>query len=146
MAVTRTEPVVVERFYNVPAEKVWAAITRKEEMKKWYFDLAEFRPEAGFTFQFSGGPPDKPPYVHTCTVTEVIAGQKLAYSWHYEGHPGISLVTFELFPEQNGTRLRLTHEGLESFDQSNPDFDRKNFAEGWNDILGRSLENYLQSN
>ena len=27
-------------------------------MKQWYFDLAEFKPEVGFKFQFMGGTED----------------------------------------------------------------------------------------
>ncbi len=43
----KTEPFVIERTYNAPISKVWKAITDKEEMKEWYFDLAEFKPEVG---------------------------------------------------------------------------------------------------
>ena len=34
--------IVIERTYNAPVEKVWKAITDKEEMKQWYFDLDAF--------------------------------------------------------------------------------------------------------
>ena len=58
------QPIIVERTYNAPIEKVWNAITNKDEMKKWYFDLAEFKAEPGFEFQFYGegkqGPGGKP--------------------------------------------------------------------------------------
>jgi hypothetical protein len=30
---------VIERSYNAPRKKVWRAITNKEDMKQWYFDL-----------------------------------------------------------------------------------------------------------
>ena len=63
---------LIERNYNVTVEKVWKAITDKNEMK------------------------------------------------------------------------HLTHEGLESFPKSNPDFAKENFAEGWTQILGKSLPDYLQ--
>ena len=58
-----TPPLVVERVFNAPIEKVWKAITKKEEMKQWYFDLAEFKAEVGFEFRFYGGPPEKQ-YLH----------------------------------------------------------------------------------
>src|SRR5438105_308798 len=111
---------VIERTYNAPVTKVWKALTDKSEMKKWYFGLAEFKPEAGFEFQFYGGPPDKQ-YLHLCKIKEVINNRKLSYSWRYDGYDGNSLVTFELFEEGNKTRLKLTHEGLETFPVSNPD-------------------------
>ena len=36
------EPFVIERVFNAPPEKVWKAITDKNAMKQWYFDIAEF--------------------------------------------------------------------------------------------------------
>lgn len=140
----KNEPIVIERTYDAPIAKVWKALTDKNEMKQWYFDLAEFKPEVGFAFQFSGGPPEKQ-YLHLCIVTEVIAGKKLTYSWRYDGYEGNSHVTFELFDEGNKTRLRLTHTGLETFPMSNPDFAKKNFVEGWTEMLSTSLKRFLEA-
>ena len=36
----KNEPFVIERTYNATAEKVWQAITDKNQMKQWYFDIA----------------------------------------------------------------------------------------------------------
>jgi uncharacterized protein YndB with AHSA1/START domain len=139
-----TEPFVIERTFNAPIEKVWNAITEKNAMKQWYFDLEEFKAEVGFEFQFEGGP-DGRTYLHLCRVTEVIAGKKLTYSWRYDGHEGNSFVTWELFAEGNKTRLKLTHEGLETFPATNPDMAKQNFVEGWTDIVGVSLKKFLES-
>src|SRR5258706_12723473 len=109
----KNEPIIIERTYSAPIEKVWKAITDKNEMKQWYFDLEEFRPEVGFEFSFEGGPEDRK-YIHRCKTTEVVTSKKIAYSWRYEGYTGISFVTFELFDEGGNTRVRLTHEDLES--------------------------------
>lgn len=111
-------------------------------MKKWYFDLPEFKPEIGFEFQFTAGA-DTKKYVHLCKVTEVVEGRKITYSWRYEGHPGESYVTFELFPEGESTRIRLTHSGLETFPADNPDFKRDNFVAGWTQIIGLQLREFL---
>ena len=137
------EPIVIERTFSAPAENIWKAISDKTLMKEWYFDLAEFKAEAGFEFQFFGGPPERQ-YLHLCRVTEVIIGKKLAYSWRYDGYEGISFVTFELFAEENATRVRLTHSGIESFPKENPDMAKTNFMEGWIDIIGRSLKEFLE--
>jgi uncharacterized protein YndB with AHSA1/START domain len=137
------QPIVVERLFEAPAAKVWKAITDKNEMKKWYFDLAEFRAEKGFRFQFSGGPSPEKQYLHLCEVTEVVPGKKLTYSWRYDGYAGISYVTFELMERGDTTLLKLTHTGLESFPQDNPDFAASNFQMGWNDIINQYLKNYL---
>ena len=136
-------PIVVERTYDASTESVWQAITDIDQMREWYFDLKEFKAEPGFEFEFEGGPDDRS-YVHVCKITEVIDQRKLKYSWRYDGYEGISFVTFELFPEGDKTRLRLTHEGVASFPASNKDFARENFEAGWEDIIGRSLPAFLE--
>ena len=136
-------PLVVEVFYPVAIEQVWTAITRYEAMKQWYFDVPGFTAEPGCAFSFAGGPPNGPRYIHLCTVMEVLEPYKLSYTWRYDGYEGNTLVTFELFTEENGTRLRLTHEGLHSFPESNPDLARHNFETGWQHIIGTSLFRFL---
>ena|SRR5687768_11992230 len=136
-------PFVIERTYDAPSSVVWEAITRKEKMKEWYFDLQEFRAEEGFEFEFSGGSEEKT-YLHLCKVTEVVNGRKLSYSWRYEGYPGSSVVTFELFPEGDKTRVKLTHAGLETFATDNKDFRKESFAAGWTDIIGKNLKEYVE--
>ena len=126
----KQEPFVLERSFHAPADEVWQALTDKDKMKQWYFDLDDFKAEVGFEFQFSGGKDDKI-YLHLCKITEVVPGEKLAYSWRYEGYPGYSVVSFELFPEGDTTRLKLTHDGLDSFPTSDPNFARESFAGGW---------------
>ena len=138
------QPFVIERVYNAPASRIWKALTSKKEMKQWYFDLSDFKAERGFEFTFPGEGRNCEKYIHRCKITEVIEGKKLSYSWAYEGFPGSSEVTFELFPEGDKTRLRLTHAGLETFPQSNSDFSRESFAEGWTYITGKSLTDYLE--
>ena len=137
-------PIVIERTLNASINKVWQAITDRGEMKNWYFDLEAFKPEPGFEFQFYGGSEEKQ-YLHLCKVTEVEQGKKLSYSWKYDGNPGESLVTFELFEEGDKTRIILTHEGLESFPSDMPDFKKENFVMGWTQIIGTNLPNYLEN-
>jgi uncharacterized protein YndB with AHSA1/START domain len=137
-----TQPFSIERTLDAPISEVWNAITNREEMKQWYFDLAAFKPEVGFEFQFEGGPDDRK-YLHLCKVTEVIPGKKLTYSRRYEGYEGNSFVTFELWEEGDKSKLKLTHASLETFPASNPDLAKENFAMGWTDIIGRSLPAYL---
>jgi uncharacterized protein YndB with AHSA1/START domain len=138
------QPIVLERILNASISKVWKAITDKDEMKNWYFDLEEFKAEPGFKFQFLGGPDPDKQYLHLCEVTEVIPQKKLTYSWCYHGYTGISYVTFVLFDQGHNTLLRLTHKGIETFPKENADFAIKNFEEGWNEIIHTSLKNYLE--
>jgi uncharacterized protein YndB with AHSA1/START domain len=137
-----TQPFVIERVYAASIQKVWEAITFREKMKQWYFDLAEFKPEAGFEFEFTGGDENKQ-FLHLCRVTKVVEGKSIAYTWRYDGYEGESEVTWELFPEGEGTRLKLTHRGLETFPKLDS-FKKENFVAGWTHITGISLKEYLE--
>jgi len=138
------DPFIIERIYQAPISKVWKAITDKDEMKYWYFDLSEFKAEPGFEFRFYGEGKQGIKYLHLCKVTEVVEEKRLAYTWRYDGYPGNSLVTFELFPEGKNTRLVLIHTGLETFPQDNPDFAKESFAGGWTYITGTALKEFVE--
>lgn len=141
----KDEPFVIERIFSAPVEKVWNAITDKNEMKQWYFNLKEFKPEVNFEFQFLAGDVKKQ-WLHLCKITEVVDKKKITYSWQYDGYTGISYVTFELFREENKTRLRLTHSGLESFPGDTvPELKKENFETGWKSIIGTSLMEFLEN-
>jgi uncharacterized protein YndB with AHSA1/START domain len=143
MTTNLAEPIVVERTFNAAVARVWKALTDVDQMREWYFDLREFKPEVGFEFDFIVEHEGNS-YHHLCKVTEVIPQKKIAYTWRYKGEPGDSLVTIELFPESNMTRLRLTHEGLETFPKT-PAYARKNFEDGWNTIIGTELKKFVET-
>ena len=136
------EAVVVERTFNAPVARVWNALTDVEQMRGWYFDLKEFKPEVGFQFEFIVEH-EGVKYHHLCEVTDVAPQKKLAYTWHYKGQPGDSLVTFELSAKGDKTRLKLTHEGLETFPKTAA-YARKNFETGWTQIIGSSLKQFVE--
>ncbi|HUM67185.1 MAG TPA: SRPBCC domain-containing protein [Chitinophagaceae bacterium] len=138
-----TQPIVIERTFNVSPTRLWQALTKSEQMKQWYFDLPGFKAEPGYEFSFYAGRDEKK-FLHLCKVIEVIPGKKLTHSWRYDGYPGDSIVSFELFPEGENTRLRLTHSGLETFGD-NPDFAKSNFVEGWTNIIVKRLQKHLEA-
>ncbi|RYY97462.1 MAG: SRPBCC domain-containing protein [Chitinophagaceae bacterium] len=138
------ETLVFERRFDAPPATVWKALTDKEEMRRWYFHLEAFRPEAGFAFSFVGGPPDGIQYVHRCVVTEAVPERVLAHTWEYEGYSGSSTVRWELTPDGDGTLLRLSHTGIGSFPADNPDLDIANFRQGWTEILHTHLRGYFE--
>jgi len=138
------KPFIIERTFNAPVEKVWKAITDKEEMKQWYFDLADFKPVVGFEFQFYGQGHKGEQYLHLCKITDAVVNKKLRYSWKYDNYEGMSFVTFELFEEGDKTRLKLTHEGLETFPASNPDFAKESFMQGWTELISTLLPKFLE--
>ncbi len=46
--VTKAEPLVVERAFDAPVAVVWKALTDKDDIKQWSFDIPEFAPVVGF--------------------------------------------------------------------------------------------------
>jgi uncharacterized protein YndB with AHSA1/START domain len=136
-------PIVVERVLNADIDKVWQAISDKDKMKNWYFDIPDFEPVAGAEFQFEGGSEAKK-YLHLCKIIDLVPGKKISYTWKYEDYPGESLVTFELLQDGNKTIIRLTHAGLETFPQDNPDFAKESFMGGWHEIIGKNLPQYVE--
>lgn len=126
---------------NTPIDRVWKALTDKNEMKKWYFNISDFEPELGYIFRFEGGEEHKR-YLHLCKVLEVIPKKKLKYSWEYPTYPGLSYVSFLLSSTKEGTMLTLIHKDIESF--TNPDFKPEKFKDGWNFLLHESLKGFLE--
>ena len=132
---------IIERTFDAPAEMVWKAIAEREQMKQWYFDMEGFAPVVGTEFGFSVEH-EGHRYVHLCKVTTVEPPRKLAYTWRYDGAEGDSLVTFDLIPEGDSTRLRLTHGGLHTFPKT-PTYLRGNFVGGWTALIGTELRKFL---
>jgi len=137
------EAIILERTFDAPVARVWNALTDVDQMRQWYFDLKEFKPQVGFEFEFIVEHEGNS-YHHLCRVIDVIPEKKIAYTWRYKGEPGDSLVTFELVPDGDKTRLKLTHTGIETFPKT-PAYARKNFENGWTAIIGSELKQFLQS-
>jgi len=142
MTINTTEAIVIERVFNAPLATVWQALTDVDQMRHWYFDLKEFKPEVGFEFDFVVEHEGNR-YHHLCRITQVIPQKKIAYTWRYKGEPGDSLVTFKLTPDAEKTKLRLTHEGIDSFPKT-PAYARKNFEQGWTAIVGSELKQFVE--
>ena len=139
------ENVKISVKVNAPLDKVWNAITNKEQMKNWYFDVPDFEPKIGNNFSFYGGDENEE-YHHFCAIVDLIPNEKLKYSWTY---PEISkektLVKWELKPENEGTIVTLTHKGLEAFEHLGENFKIHSFRKGWEDIVGKSLKEFVEN-
>lgn len=140
----KKDPILVERTFNAPINKVWAALTDTSEMKQWYFTIENFDPKVGFKFDFIGGPDGGPQYLHLCEITAVEEKEKLAHTWRYGNYPGNSEVTWQLMDKGEKTLVRLTHANVHTLEEGGPDFAKENFVEGWNHIVHTSLKNHLE--
>lgn len=130
----------MQQLYDAPPENVWRALTQESSLRAWYFpQLRKFELVVGSAVEFAN---DDSPYQKEWRVTRIVAGRLLAHSWAYHGYPGRSEVTFDVVAEGHKTRLQLTHTGLASFPQD-PHFARQRFADGWQQLLGSNLKQYL---
>jgi len=136
-------PLIIERTYNAPVQAVWEALTDIDKIRKWYFNMDDFKPRVGFRFSFPGENEGRK-YIHHCEVTAAEPGKKISYTWKYQGYTGESHVVFELFAEGDKTRVKLTHTGIETFPADTPDFKRSNFEMGWTEIIGTMLKNFVE--
>ena len=135
--------VVKEVVLDAPVNKVWTAITDKEEMKEWYFTIEEFVARPGFPFKMYGEKKGVK-FPISCTVKEVEPNRRLSYTWSYDDFPAETLLTFELMENGDQTELYLTHEGLEKIPPENADVSIENHWEGWEFIIGTSLRQYVE--
>ena len=137
-------PVVVTEIYHAPVEKVWKAITDKDEMKLWYFDIPNFILKEGAVFDFFE-PGESPKYRHRCQILAFEENKLLKHTWTHPDHSkGSSELLWELQEVEGGTKLTLTHTGLDSFSDAGTDFAKENYRNGWNEILGKSLKSFLE--
>jgi uncharacterized protein YndB with AHSA1/START domain len=140
---TNQEPIVVEQTIDAPADRVWSAITDKQQMPRWFFErIEDFRAEKGFETTFIVHNDGKD-YPHHWRVTEVVPNQRIVYDWLHPGFPGKSFVVWELSKADAGTRVQLTHTGIESFPQDDPAFTREACSGGWKYFLER-LKGYVE--
>src|SRR5205809_763202 len=136
------DAVIVERTLNAPVARVWKALTDVDQMREWYFDLKEFKPEVGFEFEFVVEHEGNR-YHHLCRVTDVVPQKKIAYTWRYKDAPGDSLVTIELFSEGDQTQLKLAPTGIDTFPKTAA-YARKRFEAGWTAIVGTELKKFVE--
>ena len=138
-----TEPIIVEQTFDVPSESLWQAISDHSQMIQWFFDnIPDFQPEAGFKTEFNIRAGDRD-FHHLWTIIESVPGQKLVYDWRYKDLPGVGIVTFEVSSQGNGSRLRVTNDGLESFPTDIPEFSRDSCQAGWEYFIQGNLQDYL---
>ncbi len=137
-------PIIVSQEYQATPLEVWNAITRPQQMRKWYFEqIIDFKAQVGFKTQFTIQHNNRT-FTHQWEITEVILQKKLSYSWQYKEYPGLARVDFELLPAENGVTLTLTNTVTEDFPDNIPEFTRESCLGGWQYFIQQQLKNYLE--
>ncbi len=139
------DPIVVEQLYDASLDEVWAAITERDQMIQWFFNnIPEFEPKVGFETKFNIINEGRD-FPHLWKLTNVVPKKRITYHWSYENYKGESLVTFELFKQNDKAGIRLTHKVVENFPDGIVEFTRKSGEQGWGYFIQSSLKDYLNS-
>lgn len=125
-----------------PAAKVWQALTDKQQMKEWYFDIPDFELKKGAVFNFYE-PGGANLFHHQCTILEIVPEKKFSHTWtHTERSKGVSVVTWLLSDKEGITDVTLEHRGTENFADAGSEFAPENYQMGWNGFMA-VLKNYV---
>lgn len=139
------ERLVVTRRFKAPVQRVFAAWTEPEKMKRWFApgDMtvpaaeADVREGGRYRVQMSEGGSDCEFHVTGGVYREVVPNQRLVFTWQWEGSDQETLVTVEFRPLPDGeTELTLIHEGFDNGET------RDKHEQGWNGCLA-NLAAYL---
>ncbi len=119
----------LEHVYAHPPAAVWRALTTPELHARWWA-AGDVRPVVGHEFQLDMGRWGKQP----CVVLAVEHERLLSYRFAVGSLD--TTVTWRLFPEPQGTRLRLRHEGF-NLDTPMGRQALEGMRAGWPTVLGR---------
>lgn len=135
--------IIVEQIFEQPCHSVWAAISKLEQMKQWFFEqIPAFEATLGFRTEFAVQSGERT-FTHLWTLTEVEVEKRLTYDWRYAEYEGVGTVIFELEKQGNRTLLRLLNLGLETFPQDIPEFREESCRGGWEYFIQQRLKAYL---
>ena len=133
----------LKRRLKAPPAKVFAAWTDPEKMKRWMGpgEITAMRAESdtrvGGRYRIVMQAPNGEEYDVGGVYREVVAGEKLVFTWAWKSAPEReSLVTLLLKPDGDGTLLTLTHEQFADEDS------RNGHEQGWNSSLDK-LEKFV---
>jgi uncharacterized protein YndB with AHSA1/START domain len=96
-----------ELFINATPERVFQALTQKEDLERWFVQKAEvdLRPGGAIRLEWA------PDAVEIGKILVFEPPHRLSYTWEAL-EPSPTTITFELTAENDGTRLHLIHTGI----------------------------------
>jgi uncharacterized protein YndB with AHSA1/START domain len=128
--------VVLEEVLPHPVDAVWSALTSAESISEWLMPTTDFRPDVGARFRMKTQNLSPTGWVEA-EVLELDPPRRMVWAWSAGANAAPTTVTFELTPEDAGTRLLLTHAG-----EIDPAIGGI-LLDGWPsriELLGRSLD------
>jgi uncharacterized protein YndB with AHSA1/START domain len=127
-----------ELFIKASPQRVFQALTTKEDLERWFLVKAEVdvRPGGAIRFEWGSG------QVEVGKILVCEPPHRLSYSWEAL-EPSPTTITFALTAENDGTRLRLIHTGIGGGEDWDTYYTSING--GWNAHLG-NLTVWLETN
>ena len=145
------ERVVRSVILKAPMERVWRALTDHREFGSWFGARIEEPFVVGRTQTGSITEPGAEHYHWRSTVVTMDEPRLFAFRWphpadpraaSYEGEPE-TLVTFELEPNPEGTKLTITESGFEAVDAALRAASMRENAHGW-EIQSQRIAAYVK--
>lgn len=96
-----------ELFIQASPERVFQALTTKDDLERWFLVKAEIDLRPGGAIRFEWGPDA----VEIGKILVLEPPLRLSYTWEAL-EPSPTTITFELTAENDGTRLHLIHTGI----------------------------------
>ena len=150
-----TTPVIhstftIERNYKASPARVFAALTQLEHLKHWFGGPPEWSEEkitidfrVGGKMTSSGGPKGGAVISFESRYYDIAENERIVYAYDMnvgDRRISVSLATFVLHPEGNGTRLVLTEQGA-YFDDPGGPAGREQGTRELLETLGRYVDN-----
>ncbi|HSW89012.1 MAG TPA: SRPBCC domain-containing protein [Candidatus Saccharimonadales bacterium] len=103
-----TRTITKEIFIKATPQRVFKALTQKEELEKWFVQIAEVDLQPGGIIRTNW----TPEMGEHGEVKEVKPGEVFSFTWKGDFSPSETTLTFALKPENDGTLLTFTHSGI----------------------------------
>jgi uncharacterized protein YndB with AHSA1/START domain len=118
-APSQTESISFEFDLHHSPEKVWRALTDPGLLTEWLLPVVGLKLEPGAAFTFKTQPYPGWDGTVNCRILEIVAQEKLSYTWVVGDMVLDTVVTFMLTPTASGTRLSLVQSGFKPEQKQN---------------------------
>lgn len=126
-----------ELFIKASPERVFRALTEKDELERWFLRKAEIDLRPGGTIRFEW----RPGVFNQGKILVLEPPHRLSYTWEVQT-PDVTTVTFELTAENDGTLLHVINTGYREGEDWDSYYDQRH--NGWGIHLG-NLRAWLEA-
>ncbi len=113
-AVRTTRAVEMNLRLESDVTTIFRALTEPRQLERWFADRAIMRAERGSRYYFKWNGIEG---TWQGTITELIPGNRLEFTWQSPGREEETLVNIRLIPQGLETLVELTHSGFTTTDE-----------------------------